>query len=100
MTAGFYTHYSPRCACLVHWAWLGLLRLPQASKPAVDHTPGLVVGQTVAIVVLYLPWLPNLLDLVQHVEQLNVGGDIGWEDPVTLFSVPADDLAVPDPGRR
>jgi mannosyltransferase len=43
----------------------------------------------VAIVVLYLPWLPNLLDLVQHVEQLKVGGDIGWEDPVTLISVPS-----------
>ncbi|MCF5653381.1 hypothetical protein GIV49_28210, partial [Pseudomonas syringae] len=38
---------------------------------------------------VYLPWLPNLLDLVQHVDQLKVGGDIGWEEPVNLFSLPS-----------
>ncbi len=43
----------------------------------------------VAIVLLYLPWLPSLLDLVQHVDQLKVGGDIGWEEPVNLLSLPS-----------
>jgi mannosyltransferase len=43
----------------------------------------------VVIVLLYLPWLPNLLGLVQHVDELKVGGDIGWEDPVSLLSVPS-----------
>jgi hypothetical protein len=42
-----------------------------------------------AIAALYLPWLPNLLDLTQHMEQLKVGGDVGWEDPVTLASLPS-----------
>jgi mannosyltransferase len=88
MTAGFYTHYFTALCVLVHWVWLGLLRLPQASSLRLITRPGWWWAN-VAIVVLYLPWLPNLLDLVQHVEQLKVGGDIGWEDPVTLFSVPA-----------
>ncbi|MUF08135.1 hypothetical protein GNF76_27730 [Pseudomonas sp. CCM 7893] len=88
LSAGFYTHYFTALCVLVHWFWLGLLRLPQASNLRLITRPGWWWAN-VAIVLLYLPWLPNLLDLVQHVEQLKVGGDIGWEDPVTLFSVPA-----------
>jgi hypothetical protein len=41
------------------------------------------------IVALYLPWLPNLLDLLQHMEQLKAGGDVGWEPAVTLSSLPS-----------
>ncbi|WP_350614086.1 glycosyltransferase family 39 protein [Pseudomonas sp. HY7a-MNA-CIBAN-0227] len=88
MTAGFYTHYFTALCVLVHWSWLALLRLPRTSGlRLVTRAPWWWAN--VAIVVLYLPWLPNFLGLVQHIEQLKVGGDIGWEEPVNLFSVPA-----------
>ncbi|KAF1012091.1 MAG: hypothetical protein GAK32_00392 [Pseudomonas fluorescens] len=88
MTAGFYTHYFTALCVLVHWAWLALLRWPAASGHRLV-TRANWWWANVAIVVLYLPWLPELFNLVHHVEQLKVGGDIGWEDPVNLYSVPS-----------
>lgn len=88
MTAGFYTHYFTALCVLVHWAWLGLLCTTQPrGRRLMTSAPWW--GANVVIVLLYLPWLPNLLNLVQHVDQLKVGGDIGWEDPVNLLSVPS-----------
>ncbi|MEX5594492.1 glycosyltransferase family 39 protein [Pseudomonas orientalis] len=84
MSAGFYTHYFTALCVLVHWAYLGL----HSSGPRLITRPAWWVANA-TIVVLYLPWLPNLLDLVQHVEQLKVGGDIGWEEPVNLLSLPS-----------
>ncbi|MGY2400338.1 glycosyltransferase family 39 protein [Pseudomonas sp. SDO5271_S396] len=88
MSAGFYTHYFTALCVLVHWAYLGLLCTSQASGQRLITRPAWWAANTV-IVLLYLPWLPGLLDLVQHVEQLKVGGDIGWEDPVGWLSVPS-----------
>lgn len=82
MSAAFYTHYFTALCVLVHWAYLGLLGQRLIRRPA-------WWAANVAIVLLYLPWLPNLLDLVRHVDQLKVGGDIGWEEPVGLFSLPS-----------
>ncbi|MDL2182683.1 glycosyltransferase family 39 protein [Pseudomonas sp. ChxA] len=88
MSAGFYTHYFTALCVLVHWAYLVLLSSAQASGQRLLKRPSWWVANA-AIVVIYLPWLPNLLGLVQHAEQLKVGGDIGWEDPVNLFSLPS-----------
>ncbi|PMX19514.1 MULTISPECIES: glycosyltransferase family 39 protein [unclassified Pseudomonas] len=88
MAAGFYTHYFMALCVMVHWAYLGLLYSSQAPGRRLLLRPAWWCAN-VLIVVLYLPWLPNLVDLVQHVEQLKTGGDIGWEDPVTLISVPS-----------
>ncbi|PRA30396.1 glycosyltransferase family 39 protein [Pseudomonas poae] len=84
MSAGFYTHYFTALCVLVHWAYLGTLQRDERllTRPA-------WWAANVAIVLVYLPWLPNLLDLVQHVDQLKVGGDIGWEEPVGLLSLPS-----------
>ena len=84
MSAGFYTHYFTALCVLVHWAYLGL----QAPGQRLITRPAWWAAN-VAIVLLYLPWLPSLLDLVQHVEELKVGGDIGWEEPVNLLSLPS-----------
>ncbi|MCK3826960.1 glycosyltransferase family 39 protein [Pseudomonas sp. GZJR-8] len=84
MSAGFYTHYFTALCVLVHWAYLGM----QAPGQRLITRPAWWAANVV-IVLLYLPWLPNLLDLVQHVDQLKVGGDIGWEEPVNLLSVPS-----------
>ncbi|MCF5231687.1 hypothetical protein HBO23_20230 [Pseudomonas sp. WS 5532] len=88
MSAGFYTHYFTALCVLVHWAYLALLSSAQAPAQSLLRRPAWWVANA-AIVVAYLPWLPNVLGLVQHVEQLKVGGDIGWEDPVNLFSLPS-----------
>ena len=90
MSAGFYTHYFTALCVLVHWAYLGL----QAPGQRLITRPAWWAAN-VAIVLLYLPWLPNLLDLVQHTEELKVGGDIGWEDPVNLLFRAVDGVAVP-----
>ncbi|WP_306491091.1 glycosyltransferase family 39 protein [Pseudomonas sp. W4I3] len=84
MSAGFYTHYFTALCVLVHWAYLGLQ--PPGQRLITRKAWWLA---NVTIVLLYLPWLPNLLNLVQHVDQLKVGGDIGWEDPVNLLSLPS-----------
>ncbi|WP_017528405.1 glycosyltransferase family 39 protein [Pseudomonas fluorescens] len=88
MSAGFYTHYFTALCVLVHWAYIGLLSTSRAPGLRLIARPAWWVANGV-IVLLYLPWLPNLLDLVQHVEQLKVGGDIGWEEPVNLLSLPS-----------
>lgn len=84
MSAGFYTHYFTALCVLVHWAYLGLQ--PPGQRLITRKAWWLA---NVTIVLLYLPWLPNLLNLVQHVDQLKVGGDIGWEEPVNLLSLPS-----------
>lgn len=88
MTAGFYTHYFTILCVLVHWSWLVLLRLRGTYRLRLISRP-IWWWANIAIVVLYLPWVPNLLSLLHNVEQLKVGGDIGWAAPVNLFSVPA-----------
>ncbi|WP_338489066.1 glycosyltransferase family 39 protein [Pseudomonas trivialis] len=85
MTAGFYTHYFTALCVLVHWAYLG--GLGTCGQRLITRRAWWATN--VAIVLAYLPWLPGLLDLVQHVDQLKVGGDIGWEDPVNALSVPS-----------
>ena len=88
MSAGFYTHYFTALCVLVHWAYLGVLSGAMPRDQRLITRPAWWVANA-AIVLMYLPWLPNLLDLVQHVDQLKVGGDIGWEEPVNLFSLPS-----------
>lgn len=88
MSAGFYTHYFTALCVLVHWAYLGLLSTTRSPGPRLITRPAWWAANAM-IVLAYLPWLPNLLDLVRHVEQLKVGGDIGWEAPVDVFSLPS-----------
>jgi mannosyltransferase len=88
MSAGFYTHYFTALCVLVHWAYLGVVSARQASGERLLMRPAWWAANA-AIVLVYLPWLPNLLDLVQHVDQLKVGGDIGWEEPVDMLSLPS-----------
>jgi uncharacterized membrane protein len=88
MTAGFYTHYFTALCVLSHWLYLLVIRL-QPSNPCRHITrPGWWLAN-VAIVALYLPWIPGLVDLIQHINQLEANGDVGWETPVTLSSLPS-----------
>ncbi|MDH1012837.1 glycosyltransferase family 39 protein [Pseudomonas nicosulfuronedens] len=82
MTAAFYTHYFSLFGLLVHWVWLATL--PNSPLRRRDWWLA-----NLAIAVLFLPWLPGLLDLVRHMEVLVAGGDVGWEPPVDARSVPS-----------
>ncbi|MGE8188616.1 glycosyltransferase family 39 protein [Pseudomonas sp. NPDC086278] len=87
MSAAFYTHYFTALCVLCHWLYLLLLRLqPGSSMRQINHRAWWLANA--GIVVLFLPWLPSLLGLIQHMDQLKANGDVGWEPAVTLGSVP------------
>jgi len=88
MTAAFYTHYFTALCVLSHWLYLLVIRLHSPDSCRHITRRGWWIAN-VAIVLLYLPWVPELVDLVQHMEQLKASGDVGWEPPVTLSSLPA-----------
>jgi uncharacterized membrane protein len=88
MTAGFYTHYFTALCVLSHWLYLLVIRF-QPSSPCRPVTRPAWWLANVAIVGLYLPWVPGLVDLIQHMEQLKANGDVGWQTPVTLASLPS-----------
>ena len=85
MTAGFYTHYFTALCVLVHWAYLLVLRLQPTHSLKLINQPAWWLTN-VAIAVLFAPWIPSLIDLIQHMDQLKANGDVGWELPVTLSS--------------
>ncbi|KNH20357.1 membrane protein [Pseudomonas syringae] len=88
MSAAFYTHYFTALCVLGHWLYLGLIRVQSGYRLRHIQRSGWWLAN-VAIVALFLPWVPNLIDLVQHMDQLKANGDVGWESPVTLGSLPS-----------
>ena len=88
MTAAFYTHYFTALCVLCHWLYLGVIRIQPGYRLRHIQRPGWWLAN-VAIVLLYLPWVPSLIDLIQHMDQLKANGDVGWEDPVTISSLPS-----------
>ena len=85
MTASFYTHYFTGLCVLSHWAYLLLVR---GEKRRLVARPTWWIANAM-IVLLYTPWIPSLIDLLQHLDQLKAGGDIGWILPITLYSLPS-----------
>ena len=85
MTASFYTHYFTCLCVLSHWCYL-LLVGGQTNRLVLR--PAWWVANSL-IVLMYVPWMPGLIDLLQHLDLLKVGGDIGWIPPITLDSLPS-----------
>ena len=85
MAAGFYTHYFTAFCVLAHWLYL---LLSGRSTGWLIKRPAWWLAN-VAIVLLFLPWLPGLVDLLQHIDELKSGGDVGWEPAVDARSLPA-----------
>lgn len=88
MAASFYTHYFTGLCVLAHWFYLSVLRFqaPEKFKLVTRPTWWLANG---LIVLLYAPWIPSLVDQLQHLDQLKVGGDVGWIPPITRYSLPS-----------
>lgn len=82
MTAAFYSHYFSALGLLVHWVWLACL----ADRPLRRRDWWLA---NAAIVVLFLPWLPGLVELLRHLPVLVAGGDVGWQPEVDGRSLPS-----------
>ncbi|MFJ4349708.1 glycosyltransferase family 39 protein [Pseudomonas sp. NPDC089428] len=85
MTASFYTHYFTGLCALSHWAYLTVVR---SEKRRLVTLPAWWVANSF-IAMLYAPWIPGLIDLLQHLDQLRAGGDIGWIEPITMASLPS-----------
>ncbi|MDB6141228.1 MAG: hypothetical protein JWP80_272 [Pseudomonas sp.] len=88
MSASFYTHYFTGLCVLSHWFYLLVLRVQGPEKHKLITRPAWWITN-VAIVALYAPWIPSLVDQLTHIPQLKVGGDVGWIPPVTLDSLPS-----------
>src|SRR5207253_3926782 len=88
MSAAFYTHYFTALCVLSHWLYLLVMRLQPSAESRHITRPGWWLAN-VAIVVLFVPWIPGLIDLLQHIDQLKANGDVGWELPVTFSSLPS-----------
>ncbi len=85
MTAGFYTHYFTALCVLSHWFYLLSIR---GEKNRLILRPAWWVANAM-IVLMYAPWVPNIINLMQHLDDLKVGGDIGWIEPVDVYSLPS-----------
>ncbi|CAI8886555.1 MULTISPECIES: glycosyltransferase family 39 protein [Pseudomonas] len=73
MSAAFYTHYFAAGCVLVHWLFWWRARADHAAS----LSPRAWCLANAAIVLLFVPWLPNLL------EQLSAGV-AAWIEPVTV----------------
>lgn len=85
MAASFYTHYFTGLCVLSHWFYLFVIR---NERHRLVTRPAWWIANAL-IVLLYAPWIPSLVDQLQHLDQLKVGGDVGWVPPVTLYSLPS-----------
>ncbi|WP_369782278.1 glycosyltransferase family 39 protein [Pseudomonas sp. WC2401] len=85
MAAAFYTHYFTAFCVIAHWLYL--LLCGRATRWLIKRPAWWLAN--VAIVLLFLPWLPGLVDLLQHMAELKSGGDVGWEPTVDARSLPA-----------
>ncbi|NBF12325.1 glycosyltransferase family 39 protein [Pseudomonas sp. Fl4BN1] len=88
MSLAFYTHYFTAFCVLAHWLYLALPGLRSENGARLLGRPSWWLANA-AIVLLYLPWVPELLDLLRHMDELKANGDVGWEPPVTWSSLPA-----------
>ena len=85
MAAAFYTHYFTAFCVIAHWLYL---LLSVRSTGGLIKRPAWWLANT-CILLLFLPWLPGLLNLMQHMDELKSGGDVGWEPAVDARSLPA-----------
>lgn len=75
MAAAFYTHYFAALCVLVHWLyWSGLGTGAPAALPVRTWFMA-----NVAIVALYVPWLPHLIDQLRRMDGLEWIAPATWE---------------------
>ncbi|WP_426508121.1 glycosyltransferase family 39 protein [Serratia proteamaculans] len=88
MTLSLYTYYFTIFALVTHWMVLLVLSCRR------DEPVGYLKQSTwwlanLAIGLAYIPWLLVLLNLLTHIAELRVGGDVGWIPQVAWSDLPA-----------
>jgi len=88
MTLGFYTHYFMIFILLTHWLVLLILSLSLSESVSYLKMPGWWLAN-LAIGIAYIPWFMVLFNLLEHIKELRVGGDVGWIAAVKWDDLPA-----------
>ncbi|WP_372859452.1 glycosyltransferase family 39 protein [Pseudomonas protegens] len=88
LALAFYTHYFTVLCVLAHWLYLALSGARGEDGRRLLGRPVWWLANAL-VVLLYLPWVPELLELLRHLDELKAGGDVGWEPAVTWSSLPA-----------
>lgn len=81
MTAAFYTHYFAAVCVLSHWLYLLVLRLTLKEQPLLTRPAWWIANA--AIVLLYLPWVPELIGQMAHTQ------DVDWIPAPSLYTLPS-----------
>jgi uncharacterized membrane protein len=94
MAAAFYTHYFAALCVLVHWLyWSGLGSGASVLLPARQW-----LTANVAIVVLYLPWVPNFVRQVSHSQGIEWIAPSTWQLLPEFFARSAVMISVTNQG--
>ncbi|MDW5500612.1 glycosyltransferase family 39 protein [Serratia proteamaculans] len=88
MTLSFYTHYFTIFALITHWIVLSVLSCQRDEPVCYLKQPAWWLAN-LAIGLAYIPWLLVLVNLLAHIAELRVGGDVGWIPKVTWGDLPA-----------
>ncbi|MMZ52798.1 hypothetical protein D3C81_416590 [compost metagenome] len=88
MVLSFYTHYFTIFALVAHWLTLVILSIKQSTTIRYLSQPIWWLANLI-IIIAYLPWLMVLINLLSHISELRVGGDVGWIPNVTWRDLPA-----------
>lgn len=81
MTAAFYTHYFAAVCVLSHWLYLLVLRLTLKEQPLLTRPAWWIANA--AIVLLYLPWIPELFGQMAHTK------DVDWIPEPSRYTLPS-----------
>ncbi|AGP43381.1 hypothetical protein SOD10_39500 [Serratia plymuthica] len=88
MTLSFYTHYFTIFALMTHWIVLLALSCRRDEPQRYLKQPAWWLAN-LAIGLAYIPWLLVLVNLLDHIAELKVGGDVGWIPQVVWSDLPA-----------
>ncbi|MGP2836359.1 glycosyltransferase family 39 protein [Serratia nevei] len=88
MTLAFYTHYFTIFTLIAHWTVLLAFFCRCKDASCYLKRPAWWLAN-LAIGLAYMPWLLILLNLLAHIEELKVGGDVGWIPQVQWSDLPA-----------
>lgn len=81
MTAAFYTHYFAAVGVLSFWVYLLMLRLARNETRLLTRPAWWIAN--LAIVLLYLPWIPELLGQMTHTR------DVDWIPEPSRYTLPS-----------
>lgn len=87
MTLSFYTHYFTIFTLIAHWFVVLIVSFRREGECYVWQPRWWLANA--AIAVAYIPWLLVLFNLLAHIAELRVGGDVGWIPKVTWSDLPA-----------